>query len=64
MAAALSCHRTRVSHWCRDGIPPRRFAEIVSLAKRRGCPEVTLEALFKARRQAEQRRRRRVLVVA
>jgi hypothetical protein len=49
LAAALGAHRTRVSHWQREGIPPRRFAEIVRLAGRLGRPEITLEALFRGR---------------
>lgn len=49
LAAAVGAHRTRVSAWQREGIPPRRFAQIVAIAGRLGKPEITLDALFRGR---------------
>jgi len=45
IAAELGVHDSTVSTWRRRGIPPGRWAAIVDLADRRGCPEITFEAL-------------------
>jgi hypothetical protein len=63
VAAALGCHRTRVSRWRLVGIPPARFQALAKYAARRGYPEITMEALF-AGRTAMLRRQARAARVA
>lgn len=46
IARRLRCHISRPYRWRLDNaIPPRRWPEIVTMAREAGDPEITLEAL-------------------
>ena len=46
VAQALGCHPGHVSRYRIQGIYPPRFPVIVEMARKRGVPGVTYEALF------------------
>lgn len=49
IAERLKLNTTTTFKWLKGGIPPSRWCEIETLAKRKGSPEFTVEFLAKNR---------------
>lgn len=45
LAVALNKHRSRISDWRRNGVPPAAWAALVEVARQQGVNGVTFEVL-------------------